>query len=419
MEKISLNNYQAYMLDLIEGNLNETSRNALFAFLELHPELKSELEDFENLNFKELSANQDYPEKDTLRKNATPDDLLIGYVENTLSPNERTNLERQLETSAILREQLRIFRLTLSVPDPEVTFEKKDELKKQELNEEQLIAYIENLLSAEERKVIEERLSQSVALKNDLKLFKQTIFTSDLSIDYPDKEELKRSAKIIAFPQWNYKRLAVAASLLFLIGLAVFFAPSSADKARAFIYAGEIKTLKFIFGPVLSEGEKRQLATNNSEKNIPNPLNNGIAFKRDSLRKRETPLIVFSPGNDSLPVKNTIPEENVPGRSNILVINRSSVDDLSEDTLNEERLNTKQYIAQRIQEAAWGEEANKKPVRKKLSAFDVVAAFAKKLKHLGNNKTDAKIEYNEDTETEEYTLTLGKLSVTRSKPNRE
>jgi hypothetical protein len=418
VEKISLNNYQAYMLDLIEGNLNETGRHALFAFLELHPELKSELEDFENLNFKELSGNQNYPEKNTLRKNVTPDDLLIGYLENTLTADEKVSVEKQLEANAVLREQLRLFRLTLFTPDPKIIFDEKDRLKKQELSQEQLIAYIENLLTAEERKMIETGLSISVALNNDLELFKQTILIPDVAVVHPGKEELKHGSKIIAFPQWNYRHLAIAASLLLLIGLAVFFIPARADRARAFVYSGEIKIVKYRVEP-LTKPEQRQYVINGSEKNIPNAVHNSIAFQKDTLKKKETPLLVFSPGTDSLPLKNLNPEQSVPGQNNILVINRSSVDDITEDTLSEDRLSAKQYIAQRIQETAWGEEQHGKPVKKKLSAFDVVAAFAKKLKHLGSKKADAKVEYNEETETEEYTLTLGKLSVTRSRPTRE
>ena len=45
MEKIDLNNYEAYFLDLMEGTLSAEEKHDLFAFLELHPELKAEMEE--------------------------------------------------------------------------------------------------------------------------------------------------------------------------------------------------------------------------------------------------------------------------------------------------------------------------------------------------------------------------------------
>lgn len=45
--KVTINNYEEWMIDYLEGNLSNVERKQLVEFLEFHPELKAELELFE------------------------------------------------------------------------------------------------------------------------------------------------------------------------------------------------------------------------------------------------------------------------------------------------------------------------------------------------------------------------------------
>ncbi len=47
MSLITKNNYEAFLLDYIEGNLSPEMRAELMLFFENHPELKEDLDDFE------------------------------------------------------------------------------------------------------------------------------------------------------------------------------------------------------------------------------------------------------------------------------------------------------------------------------------------------------------------------------------
>ena len=49
MEKITKYNYEAFFLDFYEGNLDAIQSEALLDFLEYHPELKVEFEEFEQI----------------------------------------------------------------------------------------------------------------------------------------------------------------------------------------------------------------------------------------------------------------------------------------------------------------------------------------------------------------------------------
>ena len=80
--KINIENYQAYFLDFVEGNLTEKERQEVIDFIALHPELKSELDEFENISLEEFNNETPLP-KINLKKEISLNDL-IAYTENLL-----------------------------------------------------------------------------------------------------------------------------------------------------------------------------------------------------------------------------------------------------------------------------------------------------------------------------------------------
>lgn len=408
------------MLDFVEGNLNENQQKELFAFLDLHPWLKAELDEFENVGFMEMPEEETFFSKNELKKNGTPDDLLVAYIENTLSPSERREAEKILAGNPALSEQLRVYLLTILKPDLNILYPAKQELVKAPFTEEQLIAYTEKLLGNAERAAIETAAKVDPSLRKDLELYQLTSLTPDIKIVFEEKESLKKEAKVIVLSQsWRYA--AVAAAIALLVGLFILFFPASKQgtKGYAFIQAHGFKT---VLQPDAVSQDQHQLAANSSVENSAavhkkqvTPLYHHTVANDSLKQQNNTPLLVIAPVEETSPFKQQELPDALPGKNPIVQINKSTEDDLNDEASAEERLNAKQYIAQRIHETAWGEDTDGKPAKKKLSAFDMLAAVAKKLKSLGSKKADAKVEYNEETETSEYVLTLGKLSVTRSK----
>jgi hypothetical protein len=151
VSKINLNNYEAFMLDHLEGNLSQQDIIALKAFALLHPELE--------LNFEEELVT--------------------------------------LNNESIL-------------------FDGKQNLKTG-FSDELVIGYLENVLNVEEKTQAQELEKNNLVFKYELGLYKRTIVAADASIVFENKERLKRRGAVIFFPQNNFVR--VAAALLLLFGL--------------------------------------------------------------------------------------------------------------------------------------------------------------------------------------------------------
>lgn len=160
MAKIDLHNYEAFLLDFIEGNLSETEVSELKFFALLHPELNIDLE------------SKYLP---TLNKEESVFDF-------------KTNLKKS-----------------------------EDEL----LLSNKSLMYVEGLMNTQEIFEFEKEISNDVILKKEVLLFTKTRLPVDASITFPYKEDLKKETTIISL--FNRRLLAIAASVLLIIGLFVLF----------------------------------------------------------------------------------------------------------------------------------------------------------------------------------------------------
>ncbi len=167
MSGINQHNYEAYLLDSMEGRLSVEQQLELDTFMALHPELAIDLEDLAEMTFDPQQAV--FPNKEGLKK--TGADLVSG---------------------------------------------------------EQFIGYIEQQLSPEETLRVEEHCSANPALAKELDLYKKTIAVADTSIVFDGKENLKRRTKVIFF-NFRAASFAAAASVLVLLLLYVLWPAKTAD----------------------------------------------------------------------------------------------------------------------------------------------------------------------------------------------
>jgi hypothetical protein len=170
--KITKDNYEAWFLDYHDQSLNPGQTAELMLFLEQHPELKAEFDAFEQISLVP-DLNITFPEKENLKKNEI---IAVGNL------NE-TNYE------------------------------------------EYLIAAVEKVLTATESTELDAFLAQNPHLYSELALFRQTVLEPDLSLVFEDKDSLKRKALIVAgtsasasYRRWLYPAVSIAALLL------IFFA---------------------------------------------------------------------------------------------------------------------------------------------------------------------------------------------------
>lgn len=130
---INRENYESFFLDYIEGNLKEEQINQFIDFLNQNPDLKSELE-----LFSEIKIEDDifvFPEKNKLyKKSAFTESILnnssIAYFENDLDENERKLFEEELINSSDLLLEQALFAKTKLLPDTNIRFDAKAKLKR-------------------------------------------------------------------------------------------------------------------------------------------------------------------------------------------------------------------------------------------------------------------------------------------------
>lgn len=135
MEKIDLNNYEAYFLDFMEGTLGAEERHDLFAFLELHPALKAEMEDDfgsielspESIIF-EGKAQLKIDESVLILAANTVDSVMIASVEGQLSADHNAELLTYIKANN-LEQTFAYYSATILKPDTTVTFQEKRKLK--------------------------------------------------------------------------------------------------------------------------------------------------------------------------------------------------------------------------------------------------------------------------------------------------
>ncbi|MDG1476026.1 MAG: hypothetical protein P8Q14_02670 [Vicingaceae bacterium] len=130
MSLITINNYEAYLLDYVEENLSPDLVAELMLFLEQNPELKEDLADFE---VHELVPNAaENFDKTSLKKDVVGVDyetLMIAEIEGVNSKKESKLLFSYLAKNASAQKEFEVYQKAKLVA-PEIVFENKKGLKK-------------------------------------------------------------------------------------------------------------------------------------------------------------------------------------------------------------------------------------------------------------------------------------------------
>ncbi len=261
MQHITLNNYEAFLLDFCDGNLSESLCSELEVFLIINPQL--------NLSLSSLTFNK-------LECNTTP-------------------------------------------------FLDKDSLKKTESNlvsETQLVAYIENQLSEKEKLTLEKNCALNPDLAKQLSQYKHTIAQPNLQINYPHKNKLKRKSKII-WLNFSLPQYSVAAFIVFIIGLLLFWnlTFNTAISPTKTIANNNLSALKNKTRVIDEKNTMQQHIKKIEQKLSVNKSNSNQSRKKTLLKKLKTvaPIII---NQQQLPA---IANVNDPINNNLLINNADSI----------------------------------------------------------------------------------------------
>ena len=137
-ERINIGNYESYLLDYLEGSLPEEREEELLHFLELHPELKGALEEYEEVRL--FPPAEGYEGKKALRRadysfesidELNVEEAMIAYREGDLSLPQRQRLEEYLIQNPVLERDFLLYGKVFLKP-PAVSYTKKGDLYKRE-----------------------------------------------------------------------------------------------------------------------------------------------------------------------------------------------------------------------------------------------------------------------------------------------
>lgn len=134
---INRNNFEAYLLDYLEGNLDPLLSADLMAFLAENPEFEKYLPDYDsNLS---LAGSSEYSHKNILKKTFADvpainaenfDEFCIAASEGILSDGEMTRLVKYISGDPHKQQNLDLFRKLKLQPDATEIFSGKSHLKK-------------------------------------------------------------------------------------------------------------------------------------------------------------------------------------------------------------------------------------------------------------------------------------------------
>jgi hypothetical protein len=131
---INRNNYEAYLMDYIDGKLNAVEVSEVLLFLEQYPHIKEELNGLKEIHLSE----QDLPGPDfsLLMKPTYKDEkqkfetLIISKLEGEISEENSSILQKGLLIYPELTHDIYLFEQTKLTPDTSIVFPNKHALKK-------------------------------------------------------------------------------------------------------------------------------------------------------------------------------------------------------------------------------------------------------------------------------------------------
>ncbi len=448
--EINKNNYEAYFLDYHEGNLSPQQVADVLLFVQNHPELKEELESFENFSIEDYPAVT-FENKADLKKEITEanrEEYFIKAVENTLNPAEKKLLDDYIKRHPQVIVDYHLFQKTRLQADAGIVFENKDSLKKaltpsfaplDKLSvaegSEALIAYVEGVLPEKEKAALDKKIAGNVLMQKELAMYQQTKLKADATIVFENKDDLKRKERRV-IPLYYY--MAAAAAIVLLFGLFFIFnsnkgeefaknnfpkntiqvpvnvAPQLADKAITY-ETKNANVPKAVASSLVKQSKRKQSNTANID----------VASKNDSEKQNKEQFPVTNINEVPIEKEQPIAENNsltnsVNGNQEPIAKSQEPASDIGHRTSDpNEYLSLKEIAVKKLKESTLDEktlEAEKKSGRlKKFSGWDLAKVVAKGINKVTGSDVKVEPKYNDEGEVTAYALGAGSFEIARGR----
>ena len=141
--KFNRENYEAYVLDYLEGKLTDSDHDLFLEFLKDNPDIYEEIKDTGNIQLK--SASIQFHDKNILKKSiilsefdSDFENLCIAFIEGDLESTERPKFESWLSENSDKLYEFELFRKSYLKPDMNIIFSPKSRLKRFSINQKRI-----------------------------------------------------------------------------------------------------------------------------------------------------------------------------------------------------------------------------------------------------------------------------------------
>jgi len=138
---INIDNYELFVIDYLDGNLDEIKTKEMEAFLLMYPDIATEIEDLNSIKLK--NSPFDILEEDFIKdlkkteiastefiSEDNYEDIFIAHVENDLNDIEEEDLETFLQLNHLLQPNLTLIKSLKLQADNQIVFPNKEQLKR-------------------------------------------------------------------------------------------------------------------------------------------------------------------------------------------------------------------------------------------------------------------------------------------------
>jgi hypothetical protein len=234
------------------------------------------------------------------------EECFILYWDNELTVSQKQAVENFVKENQDLQEEFNILGQTRFTPDSNIQLGEKGFLLNDTFinitnYEEELLNYIDDEVTAEQRKEVERFAGQYSAVKQELALLQKIKLQPDAEITFPDKSILYRKEEKVQVISMAWFRVAVAAAIILIAGFATF---------RLINNNNGVDKIE-----VAKSEPKKQPANNNPVQSISKPNSQPPKDSKDSFvkgnEKSTKEQAIDKNNNESLVDKNEIPKNTV------------------------------------------------------------------------------------------------------------
>lgn len=429
--KIDKNNYEAFLLDYIEGNLSAEMTAELMLFLQQNPEIETGIEDFKIISLKKEDASFDSKNELKRKEFVVNDDLIegliISFVNGDLSKAEEKKLLTIVSENPEYKKLLEQYQSTRLQHNDEKLSDKvllKSHLPVTADNAEYfVIAEMEGVLSNDKKKSLDAYRSEFPGIKKLSVVYAGTKLDTEEKFVFDNKSSLKKKEAVVIsfYSVMKYSTVAAAACLILYFG---FFASRGdsriAHEAKMKIQEINPENQNLIADETNPKEEINEIAIpEKNEEIIPQKLHNStnpIAFekkKNDSPIEKE-PMIDGGLADDEIHEKQN--QNDAPvlyAREELKVITNEDQNTLANANTSVSSLNEDDFITPGQYVRNWAKKTFFTEVAQaehETGNQNTGLADNSTLKLKGTNAT---VSNKESKEYKEYGFSIGKFSFQR------